>query len=84
MSGARSALKGTGLLKEELAYRRDGVSHQVGLVGLRREKDGIDEALGDHRRDLREIGLPTLKPLLDEIIDLAVEALGQSQLPRRL
>src|SRR5829696_8099325 len=55
---------------------RHGVSHQFGLVGLRRQQNQFGQALDDHRSQFGEIGAAALDALVDKFVDFAVQAVG--------
>src|SRR4051812_12255453 len=54
---------------------------EVGAILLGREQHEVGHALRHHGRDLDQIVGPALDVLLDEVVDVAVQAIGHAVLP---
>src|SRR3954452_12589228 len=81
MGGAGAALERAALFQDHLAQRRNGMRQEVGAILLGREQHEVGYALGHHGRDLAEVIGAALDVLLDEFVDVAVQAIGHRVLP---
>src|SRR5215203_4752459 len=81
MGGAGGALERTALFQHHLPERCDHMREQGGTILLWREQHEVGQALGHHGRDLPEIIGAALDVLLNEVIDVAVQAVGHRVLP---
>ena len=57
------------------------VGHQLGLVGRRREQDQIGQTFGQPGRQIGQVGVVALELLLDQVVDVAVQAIRHVAVP---
>lgn len=50
------------------------MSQEVWLIGFRCRLDEVNEAFGDHGDEFTRVRFALLQPLLDKLVDLAVQA----------
>ena len=60
---------------------REHVGHQLGLVGGRREQNQIGEAFGQSGRKIGQVRVLALELFLNQVVDVAVQAIGHGTVP---
>src|SRR5262245_55605454 len=70
-----------GLLQIDMAEMRKRVRHELGVILPGREQDEIDETFGNHGGEPRDVAVAAIDALLHDLIDVAVQAIGQLGLP---
>src|SRR5262245_13933606 len=63
------------LLQEGMAQVGKAIRHQLGLLDAGRQQNELREALRHHRGHFAEIFIAASKALLDEFVDIAMQAI---------